>query len=138
MTMLCMVGLSMLFTTAASAETRVWKTTGRVNDWDWTEKDNFEGGVAPVAGDTVEVGNITVKLSDSDTDSFNLASSLAQIKPTHLDANIEITIDDTSDTVWVLETKICNENYPNVGREKGTVHKKGAGKLKLNNTTATA
>ena len=80
-----------LFAAATSAETRVWKTSGRVNDWNWKEDGNFEGGVAPVAGDTVEVGNTTVKLSDSDTDSFSLVSSLARIKPTHRDATIEIT-----------------------------------------------
>ena len=138
MTMLCLVGLSMLFAAAASAATRVWKTENRENDWDWTDERNFEDGVAPVAGDIVEVGNTTVKLSDSKTDSFELASSLAWIKPTHKDAKIEFTIDDTSDTMWMFNAMIRNETYPALGSEKGTVHKKGVGKLQLANTSQEA
>ena len=125
-----------LFAVAASAATFHWKDNAQSTDW--TDGNNYEEGSAPSAGDTVEVGDTTVKISDSDADSFSLASSLAQIKPTHKDAKIEITIDDTSDTVWVLESMICNESYPNVGQVKGTVHKKGTGKLRLNNATATA
>ena len=110
--------VAVLFAMAATAATRVWKTADRENDWDWTDGRNFEGGVAPVAGDIVEVGNTTVKLSDSKTDSFELASSLAQIKPTHKDAKIEFTIDDTSDTVWMFNAMIRNETYPAFGHDQ--------------------
>ena len=130
--------VAVLFAGAANAGTCVWKTENRENDWDWTDGRNFEGGIAPVSNDVVEVGNTTVKLSDSDTASFALASSLSQIKPTHKDAKIEFTIDDTSDTMWMFNAMICNEAYPSAGQEKGTVYKKGVGKLQLRNTAMTA
>ncbi len=120
-----------LFAVTASAETRVWKTTGRVNDWDWTEDGNFEGGVAPVAGDTVEVGNITVKLSDSDMDSFNLASSLERIRPMHADARIEFTINGTGAPLsFGASIRYHNNSYSDINR-RGRIVKKGAGLLEL-------
>ena len=73
-----------LFAVTASAATFHWKDNAQSTDW--TDGNNYEEGSAPSAGDTVEVGDTTVKISDSDADSFSLASSLAQIKPTHKDA----------------------------------------------------
>ena len=136
MTMLCMVVLSMLFATTASAGTLYWKNDAASDDW--TDGGNYYGGVAPSAGDVVVVSNCTVRLSDSDADSFNLASSLSVIKPAHRDTKIEFTIDDTSDTVWVFNAMIRYEEWPTAGKERGTVHKKGPGKLRLNSTASTA
>ena len=125
---LCMVGLSMLVTTAASAGTFHWKDNA--SSTDWTDGKNYEEGTAPSANDTVVVGNATVYLSDSDMDSFNLASSLAVVQPTNANSKIVFTVSDASTTL-TFGAAIRNYNGSTLSYRRGTIIKKGAGTVEL-------
>lgn len=125
---LCMVGLSMLVTTAASAGTFHWKDNA--SSTDWTDGKNYEEGTAPSANDTVVVGNATVYLSDSDMDSFNLASSLAVVQPTNANSKIVFTVSDASTTL-TFGAAIRNYNGSTLSYRRGTIIKKGAGAVEL-------
>ena len=136
MTMLCVVGLSMLLATAASEGTFHWKDNA--SSADWTDGKNYEEGTAPSAGDTVVVGNATVYLSDSDMDSFNLASSLAAIQPTNANSKIVFMVSGVSTTLE-FGAAIRKQDSSTLSYRCGTVIKKGAGTLELTcNTSASA
>ena len=68
----------------AEADTHVWKSTGRVNDWDWNEPGNYDSSLGasgvPSAGDVVQLPD-TADISVLGTDSASMAivSGLAQI-----------------------------------------------------------
>lgn len=111
----------------ASAATVYWKDNAP-ND-DWTDGSNYVGGAAPSANDTVVVGNATVRLSNSDMASFNLASSLARILPTNSNARIEFTISG-ADATCSFGASI---RYPETGDSPryGKIVKKGDGTLEL-------
>ena len=133
--MLCMVGLSMLLATTASAGTFHWKDNA--SSTDWTDGNNYEEGTAPSASDTVVVGNATVYLSDSDMDSFNLAASLAVIQPTNANSKIVFTVSDASKTL-TFGAAIRKQDSSTLANRSGTVVKKGAGTVELTNNTSTS
>jgi len=95
MTMLCMVVLSMLFATTASAGTFHWKDNA--SSTDWTDGNNYVEGRTLSANDIVEIGNATVYLSDSDMDSFRFASSLDRIAPANSNSKVVFTINGTAE-----------------------------------------
>jgi len=71
-----LIAALLMCSVSAYAQTVVW--TGNVNDWDWNENGNFQGGVKPVAGDVVEIppGKVA-KIGNKD--SADLIASLAQV-----------------------------------------------------------
>ena len=126
MTMLGMAVISVLFTTAEAAKTVYWKNNAQSTNW--TDGNNYEGGVAPSANDIVVVGNTTVYLSDSDMDSFNLASSLDRISPTNANSKIVFTIDGTSEPLVFGAGISRTAEYHS---KEGIIEKNGPGTLKF-------
>ena len=112
---------------SASAATVYWKDNAQSDDW--TDGENYVGGTAPSANDTVVVGNATVRLSNADSASFSLASSLARIQPTNANAKIEFTIDG-ADATSSFGASIRYHETSDSDR-RGTIVKKGAGRLEL-------
>ena len=123
---LCMMASSMLLA-AANAATFHWKDDAQSTSW--TNKANYVENVVPSAGDIVEVGNTTVYLSDSDMDSFNLASSLGRVRPTNANARIEFTISGTDEPLsFGASIRYHNGSYTD---KRGKIVKKGPGRLEL-------
>ena len=123
---LCMMASSMLLA-AANAATFHWKDDAQSTSW--TNKANYVENVVPSAGDIVEVGSTTVYLSDSDMDSFNLASSLGRVRPTNANARIEFTINGTDAPLsFGASIRYHNGSYTD---KRGKIVKKGLGRLEL-------
>ena len=118
--------LSALFSVAASAATFHWKDNAQSTDW--TDGNNYEEGSAPSAGDIVAVGNTTVYLSDSDMDSFNLASSLNRIQPTNANSKVVFMINGTDEPVVFGAGISWNAAYQS---KIGIIEKDGPGTLSL-------
>ena len=111
---------------AANAATFHWKDDAQSTSW--TNKANYVENAAPSAGDIVEIGNTTVYLSDSDMDSFNLASSLGRVRPTNANARIEFTINGTAEPLVFGAGISRTAEYHS---KEGVFEKWGAGTLKL-------
>ena len=129
----CAIG-AVAFVSAAIADQVVWKSTGRVNDWDWSEGGNFEGGNAPTAGDVVVVpaaSDVYVK----DATSFALASSLKGIQVTDSASRVLFVInegDEGMDGAEFLAPICSNVASPrNSDYKKGVIVKRGSGVLWL-------
>ena len=125
----CAIGV-LVFAPAAFADQVVWKSTGRVNDWDWSEGGNFEGGSAPKAGDTVVLPKST-DIFVQDADSMALVSSLEQVMPT--DARSRIVFVVPEDMTWTVEKcAICSAaKHEDSKTDVGKIVKRGTGKLVL-------
>ena len=114
---------------SANAATFHWKDD--VQSTDWTDGNNYVEGTKPSANDIVEIGNTTVYLSDSDMDSFNLASSLNRIAPSNNNSKIVFTINGTAEP---LEFGAGISRTADYHSKEGTIEKRGDGTLKLTKT----
>ena len=122
--------VAVLFAGAANAATFHWKDDAQSTDW--TDGSNYAEGTAPSANDIVEIGNTTVYLSDSDMDSFNLASSLDRIAPSNNNSKVVFTINGTDEPIVFGAGISRNASWQS---KEGTVEKRGAGTLKLTKNT---
>ena len=127
---LSLVATLVVFALGAGADTFTW-SGGAGND-DWTDPDNYEEGAAPKSGDTVVVGDATVRLSDSDMASLNLASSLAAIQTTNRNSTVEFTIAGSSPISFHAQIRW---SLATVRERRGKIVKKGAGTLLLADNT---
>ena len=119
-----------LCTMTANAATFHWKDDAQSTDW--TDGNNYAEGTAPSANDIVEIGNTTVYLSDSDMDSFNLASSLNRIAPSNNNSKVVITINGTDEPLVFGAGISRTAEYHS---KEGTIEKWGLGTLKLTKNT---
>ena len=113
--------VTVLFAGAANAATFHWKDDAQSTDW--TDGSNYAEGTAPSANDIVEIGNTTVYLSDSDMDSFNLASSLDRIAPSNNNSKVVFTINGTDEPIVFGAGISRNASWQS---KEGTVEKRGA------------
>ena len=134
------ISISMLFATAFSAiaATNTWKSAPGIDYSQWKNPNNYEEGTIPKANDTVilPANGATVYLSDSNLESFELASSLAHIRPAHTFAatgKVVITISDTS-AVRKFNSPITFHLTQDSALQPIIV-KKGAGTLELANAS---
>ena len=111
---------------SANAATFHWKDDAQSTDW--TDGNNYVEGTKPSANDIVEIGNTTVYLSDSDMDSFGLASSLDRIAPSNNNSKVVFTINGTAEPLVFGAgiSKTASSSF-----KEGTVEKYGEGTLKL-------
>ena len=109
----------------ANAETKVW--SGAVNNYDWTESGNYQGGTLPSNGDTVELPDgASVQLNDSD--SFAFVNTLGGITPA---SNATLTVTLATGVTNSLEVPFTA--YPTVTSPYyGRLVKTGGGTLFLN------
>ena len=102
-----------------------WKADGdatRVNDYDWTNRDNFVGSTKPAAGDTVFIpASTTVRLDASDADSAALVNSLAKVQPAAATSRLHVNVASGTFTL----------NVPYYESYRGWLKKTGNGKLVL-------
>ena len=73
-----------MVTFAVMADTHVWKSTGRVNDWDWNEPGNYDSSLGaagvPSSGDIVQLpDSADIFVLGTDAASMGIVSGLAQI-----------------------------------------------------------
>ena len=108
-------------TWAAAGGTFKW--TGGANNDDWSDGDNYEGGVAPGAGDIVTISNLTATISSDNAASWATASALDRIAPQDTNATIVIYVAEgvTNDFGAGI-----SRTATNFSRE-GLVEKTGAG-----------
>ena len=108
----------------ANAETKVW--SGAVNNYDWTESGNYQGGL-PSAGDTVELPDgVSVQLNDAA--SFAFVNTLDCITPA---SNATLTVSLATGVTNSLEVPFTA--YPAVTSPYyGRIVKMGGGTLFLN------
>ena len=132
--------ISLFLATAfgAVAATNTWKSTPGIDYSQWKNPDNYEEGTAPKENDTVilPANGATVYLSDSDLESFELASSLAHIRPAHTFAatgKVVITVSDPS-AVRKFNSPITFHLTQDSSLQPIIV-KKGAGILELANAS---
>lgn len=125
--LVCVFGLGFGMPALAAA-TYTW--SGGAGDDDWTKGANYEGGVAPVAGDTVTISDgLVARLSGADTGSWNLVSSLSAVKTKSTTARIEITVEGTEEKT--LNCLLCGFDWQE--KYHGTLVKLGTGALKFGN-----
>ena len=122
----------------AVAVTNTWKSAPGIDYSQWKNPDNFEEGTAPKENDTVilPANGAAVYLSDSDLESFELASSLAHIRPAHTFAvtgKVVITVSDPS-AVRKFNSPITFHLTQDSSLQPIIV-KKGAGILELANAS---
>ena len=134
------ISISMLFATAFSAvaATNTWKSAPGIDYSQWKNPDNYEEGTAPKENDTVilPANGAAVYLSDSDLESFELASSLAHIRPAHTFAvtgKVVITVSDPA-AVRRFNSPITFHLAQDSSLQPIIV-KKGAGALELANAS---
>ena len=82
--------LALSVTWAAAGDTFKW--TGGANNDDWSDGGNYEGGVAPGAGDIVTISNLTATISSDNAASWAVASALDRIAPQDTNATITIYV----------------------------------------------
>ncbi len=82
--------LTLSVTWAAAGGTFKW--TGAANNDDWSDGGNYEGGVAPGAGDIVTISNLTATISSDNAASWAVASALDRIAPQDTNATIVIYV----------------------------------------------
>ena len=116
-----------VWTSVLTADVHTWKPDHP--DDDWTNPDNYVEGIAPEAGDKVELGDVMVTLSDADPDSFNLASSLKWICPTNDNVRIVFNAGDG------VELGFAAPIYCSDSKTCGTIVKKGSGTVKFTDTS---
>lgn len=109
--------------------TVTWKSNP-VNDWDWTLPDNFEGGVLPAAGDTVEVpAETTVRVKASDSASVGVVSQILRIQPVDATSRIVFETASASDVLTVP----CMVSASSLNYKIGEMVKTGSGEVRLTN-----
>ena len=113
--------LALFVTWAAAGDTFKW--TGGANNNDWSDGGNYEGGVAPGAGDIVTVSNMTATISSDNAASWAVASALDRIAP-----------QDTNTTIVIYVAEgVTNDFGAGISRtatylsRQGLVEKTGAG-----------
>ena len=124
------VTIAAILLNAATAGTHTWKASGAVNDWDWTNAGNFDGGAPTADGTAVVVipESTTVRLLGTDADSLARFATLAGIsfsgkwdKPNETSRLVIDTDSDLSVSVPMNISSFLN----------GEVVKRGSGMLSL-------
>ena len=116
-----LVATLVAFALGAGAGTFKW--TGGANNDDWSDGGNYEGGVAPGAGDIVTISNMTATISSDNAASWATASALDRIAP-----------QDTNTTIVIYVAEgVTNDFGAGISRtasslsRQGLVEKTGAG-----------
>ena len=131
-----------MFTFAVLADTHVWKSTGRVNDWDWNEAGNFDSSLgaagAPSAGDIVQLPDAAdIFVLGTDTASMGIVSGLAQIvtpaagSRVVFDLGSEVDLSVNGAISGVLEADRKSLASTSEEHKKGAIVKRGDGTLRL-------
>lgn len=132
------IATSAMLSFAVCADTHVWKSEGRVNDWDWNESGNFESGSAPEAGDIVQLpSSADIFVNGIDSASLAVVSELEQIvlpSPNSrvifdLGSDVDLSIKGAISGVLEAERKSLNSNSAEY--KKGEIIKRGDGTLRL-------
>ena len=132
------IATSAMLLFAVCADTHVWKSEGRVNDWDWNESGNFESGSAPEAGDIVQLpSSADIFVNGIDSASLAVVSELEQIvlpSPNSrvifdLGSDVDLSIKGAISGVLEAGRKSLNSNSAEY--KKGEVIKRGDGTLRL-------
>ena len=124
---LCAAALAAAMPAATAADVNVW--TGAVNDWDWTEPQNFQNG-APAAGDEVQLPAGTSVHVTNDA-SYAVVTTLKRLRP--MAKSVVVHFDVPAGRERDVD---CAINYAgNLGSAThsryGTVVKTGGGTLTL-------
>ena len=129
--LVCVFGLGFGMPALAAA-TYTW--SGGAGDDDWTKGANYEGGVAPVAGDVVEVPDgLTAKVSASDAASWSLASSLARIGLKTDASRLILDVPEGVTNDFAAAVCFSDASWP---ATKGHLVKTGAGAVNLTRNTS--
>ena len=115
---------------SCQADTHTWKSTGRVNDWNWNDGGNFEEGVAPQAGDNVKLP-ATTDIFATNAASIELVSSLEQVFPVDAKSRIVFSVAE-GETFSITNCAICSAaTHDNSDYKIGEIVKRGRGTLIL-------
>ena len=134
--------VSVLFALCAEADTHVWKSAGRVNDWDWNEPGNYDSSLGasgvPSAGDIVQLPNTAdIFVLGTDSASMGIVSSLAQIVTPAagsriiFDLGTDVDLSISGAISGVLEADRKSLASTSDEHKKGAIVKRGDGTLRL-------
>jgi hypothetical protein len=129
-------------TFAVMADTHVWKSTGRVNDWDWNEPGNYDSSLGaagvPSSGDIVQLpDSADIFVLGTDATSMGIVSGLAQIVTPaagsriifNLGPDVDLSVNGAISSVLEEDRKSLQSSSSEY--KKGVIVKRGDGTLRL-------
>ena len=131
-----------MVTFAVMADTHVWKSTGRVNDWDWNEPGNYDSSLGaagvPSSGDIVQLpDSADIFVLGTDAASMGIVSGLAQIVTPaagsrvifDLGSEVDMSVNGAISSVLEADRKSLASSSEE--HKKGAIVKRGEGTLRL-------